>query len=208
MSIPAEKKPPILQPLPDELIGERVIVRPLRAGDGQGMWEAVDESREHLRPWMPWADKHVNPAHSEEVARRAEGLWLLREDLAVGIFERETGRYLGGSGLHRIEWEIPSFEIGYWVRVSEEGKGYVSEAVQLLVGLAFDHLNANRVFIKCDSNNARSTAVAKRLGFIHEATLRNSARTPAGELRDTLIFALTPADYQALPWRRPGSSQS
>lgn len=206
MRIPAEKPSPILQALPDQLFGERVVVRPLRPGDGPALWEAVEESREHLRPWMPWVDKHVTPNHSEEVARRAHGRWLLREDLMVGIFERESGRYLGGSGLHRIEWDIPSFEIGYWIRHSEEGKGYVSEAVRLLVGLAFDQLGANRVFIKCDSNNPRSAAVARRLGFIHEATLRNAGRTTRGALRDTLIFALIPADYRALPWREAPST--
>ncbi|HEX5324870.1 MAG TPA: GNAT family N-acetyltransferase [Capsulimonadaceae bacterium] len=200
MRPPAKAITPIMQPIPDELAGERVLVRPLRPGDGAAIWEAVDESREHLRPWMPWVEKHVTPEHSEDVARRAHGRWILREDLMVGIFDLATGRYLGGSGLHRIEWDIPSFEIGYWIRVSEEGKGYVSEAVKLLCGLAFEHLFANRVFIKCDSNNTRSAAVPKRLGFVHEATLRNAGKTPTGELRDTMIFAMTPLDYQAAPW--------
>jgi RimJ/RimL family protein N-acetyltransferase len=197
-----EKKPisPLLVELPDKLVGERVIVRPLRPGDGPGLFEAVNESREHLRPWMPWTDKHVTPDHSEEVARRAHGRWLLREDLMVGIFSRTDGRYLGGSGLHRIQWDVPSFEIGYWIRASEEGKGYVSEAVKLLTGLAFDKLFANRVFIKCDSSNTRSAAIPQRLGFVHEATLRNAARTISGDLRDTMIFAMTPADYKAAPW--------
>lgn len=201
MRIPSSKSSPLLLELPGELIGERVVVRPLRPGDGAALWEAVDESREHLRPWMPWVDKHVTPDQSEETARRAHGRWLLREDLMVGIFARGTGRYLGGSGLHRIEWDVPSFEIGYWVRKSEAGKGYVTEAVKLLCGLAFDELSANRVFIKCDANNTRSAAVPKRLGFVHEATLRNASRAISGDLRDTLIFALTPADYQAAPWR-------
>lgn len=49
--------PPILRELPEELLGERVQVRPLRAGDGAALWEAVQESRNDLSPWLPWLEK-------------------------------------------------------------------------------------------------------------------------------------------------------
>ncbi|HZT42355.1 MAG TPA: GNAT family N-acetyltransferase [Chthonomonadaceae bacterium] len=185
----------ILRELPEELVGKRVIVRPYRPGDGAALFEAIDESREHLAPWMPWTKEHKTPDDSEAYARRSQARWLLREDLGVGLWERETGRYLGGSGLHRIQWDVPSFEIGYWIRASAEGKGYMTEAVRLLCRLAFDTLEANRVFIRCDSRNTRSAAIPRRLGFQHEATLRNDARSLSGELRDTFHFAMTPEDY-------------
>src|SRR5579862_1955671 len=110
--------PPVLRELPGELVGERVIVRPFRPGDGAQVWEAVEESREHILPWLPWGDKHKSPEDTEEFVRRSQARWMLREDLPVGIWERATGRFLGGSGLHRINWEVPSFEIGYWLRKS------------------------------------------------------------------------------------------
>ena len=47
--------------------------------------------------------------------------------------------------------------------------------------------------IRCDARNTRSAAVAERLGFVREALLRNE-RDPHGELRDTLVFSLTPDD--------------
>lgn len=191
----------ILQELPEELVGERVIVRPYRPGDGAALWEAIEESREHLRPWMPWVGEHKSPDDSEAYARRAQARWMLRDDLPVGFWERVTGRYLGGSGLHRIDWDVPSFEIGYWIRASAEGKGFVTEAVRLLCGLAFETLGANRVFIRCDSRNGRSAAVPRRLGFVHEATLRNDARSLSGDLRDTFSFSMTPEDYATLKAR-------
>ena len=190
-----EQKPPILINLPDELIGERVLVRPLRSGDGTVVYEAVDESREQLDPWMPWAKNTKAADDSEVAARRGAAKWLLREDLMVGIWERETGRYLGGSGLHRIDWSVPAFEIGYWIRTSAQGRGYVSETVRLLCGLAFETLAAKRVEIRCDALNVRSNAVPRRLGFVQEAILRSDCRGESGELRDTLIFAMTPEDY-------------
>lgn len=113
----------------------------------------------------------------------------------VGIWQKQTGIYLGGSGLHRIRWEVPSFEIGYWLRASAWGQGYVTETVRLLCALAFETLGGQRVEIRCDARNARSAAVPLRCGFVREACLRNESRDGAGNLRDTLVFALTPEDY-------------
>ena len=196
MSTPPQ---PILLDLPDQLPGERVLVRPYRAGDGAALWEAVTESREHILPWLPWGGTHRTPAESEAFVRKWQANWLLREDLILGIWERATGHYLGGSGLHRIQWDVPSFEIGYWLRRTAEGHGYMTEAVQLLCQLAFETLAANRVFIRVASGNHRSAAIPRRLGFVHEATLRNDTRDASGELRDMLVFAMTPQDYASRP---------
>lgn len=187
--------PPILRDLPDELTGERIVIRPPRPGDGAAIFEAVEESRAEIGPWLPWVEKTRTVSDSEEASRRGAARWLLREDLMVGIWERETGRYLGGSGLHRINWTVPAFEIGYWLRTSAWSQGYVTEAVQTLCRFAFETLGANRVEIRCDPRNTRSAAVPKRLGFVQEAHLRNDVRDGAGDLRDTLIFGLTPDGY-------------
>ena len=193
--------PPILRDLPGELTGPRILLRPVRPGDGAAVFDAVDESREQIGPWLPWVGKTQSVSDSEEAVRRFAARWLLREELMVGIWERETNRFLGGSGLHRFDWAVPSFEIGYWLRTSAWGQGYVSETVQALCGFAFDTLGANRVEIRCDAENARSRAVPERLGFVREATLRNQARDEAGALRDTLVFALTPDDYAQVKQR-------
>jgi RimJ/RimL family protein N-acetyltransferase len=194
--------PPILLDLPDELLGERVLVRPYRPGDGQAVWEAVDESRERLRPWLPWTDTHRTPADSEAFVRRSWGNWAVRSDLIVGVWERETGRYLGSSGIHPRDWDVRWFEVGYWLRTGAEGHGYITEAVGLLLKLAFETLHADRVDLRCDTRNTRSAAVALRLGFIHEGTQRQSCRAPGGDLRDMMIFAMTREDYA----RRPGTT--
>lgn len=189
---------PILRDLPAELLGDRVRVRPYRAGDGPALFEAIVESREHLRPWMPWADTHQQVDESEVFVRRMGAKWLGREDFCCGIWDRETDRYLGSSGLHPRDWDVPEFEVGYWIRRSAEGRGYVSETVRLLARLAFETLGANRLFLRCDALNARSAAVARRLGFVHEGTFRHDSRDPSGSLRDTHFFALVAGDYAKL----------
>ncbi len=184
-----------LLPLPAELRSARVIVRPYRTEDGEAVYAAIDESRELLRPWMPWVHSHQSAADSRDFCVRAAASWLLRTTLDLGMFAADDGRYLGGTGFPRLDWEARSFEIGYWVRRSAEGHGYVREAVQALTRLAFEELAANRVEICCDARNERSRNVAERLGFVHEGRLRNHGLDPEGQPRDTLVFALIPDDY-------------
>jgi ribosomal-protein-serine acetyltransferase len=199
--MPAE--PPILIEVPEELHGPRVLLRPLRPEDAPAVWEAVEESRAHLAAWLPWVRTLRSLDDERAAIVRLRARWMLREDLGVGIFERATGRYLGGSGLHRIDWDVRRFEIGYFVRVTAEGRGYVTEAVQVLTRLAFDRLGANRVEIRTDPRNARSRAVAERLGFVFEGTLRRCALGADGRPADRHVFALTPEDYARLPWSTP-----
>jgi RimJ/RimL family protein N-acetyltransferase len=196
---------PLHVQLPVEVVGERVRLRPYREGDGAALWEAVDESREHLSRWMPWVHEYGSPADAEAFARRAQAKWLVREDLVVGIFERDGPRLLGGSGLHRIDWSLRSFEIGYWIRATAESRGYVSEAVQLLTSLAFEQLEAHRVEIRIDPRNTRSRAVAERTGFVLEGCLRSCVMDSDGQPADRLVFSMTRQDYAPGRARRPVS---
>lgn len=194
---------PIRIELPEQLVGERVIVRPWRESDARSLFDAIDESREHLEPWMPWVEANQNPDDTLAYVRGAHARWLTREDLAVAIVERDSGRVVGGSGLHRINWPLRTFEIGYWVAATCEGRGYTSETVQLLTRMCFDDLDANRVEIRMDTRNSRSERVAQRLGFVWEGTLRRALAAPDGAPVNVHVYALLPDEYAALPWATP-----
>jgi ribosomal-protein-serine acetyltransferase len=178
----------------DELAGERVVVRPFRIEDAEALQAAVAESRQHVRPWLPFADAHQTVEETRDWLTHRIAAWLLREDMGMGVFAREDGAFLGGLGLHVRSWEIGFFEIGYWLRASAEGHGYMREAVALLVRFAARDLLASRLEIRCDARNKRSAGVAESLGFTREGLLRNNLLTPTGEMRDTLVFGLIPGD--------------
>lgn len=183
-----------LIPIFEELRGERVLLRPYYEGDAEALFEAMIESRDHLRPWMPFADEHQTIDESRNWIIQQMAHWLLRDDLVLSIWELSTGRYLGGTGLYPHNWEIGYFEIGYWLRASAQGHGYITEAMQLLTNYALDSLKANRLEIRCDELNVRSAAIPKRLGYVLEGRLRNHLPTSDGKLRNTLVFSLIPAD--------------
>jgi ribosomal-protein-serine acetyltransferase len=189
---------PILLNFPDSFETERLLIRAPRAGDGQAMNEALAESIHNLKRWLPMAwTQNIQPvAETEALVRRWAALWILREDFRLGLYRKTDGLYVGSCGLHRIDWNVMRFEIGYWVRASLEGQGYIREAVAGVTAFAFDVLAAERVELRCDNRNERSIAVARRAGYILDGNLRNNYESnDKTTLHDTLVFSLLRADY-------------
>jgi RimJ/RimL family protein N-acetyltransferase len=184
---------PLLIDVPERLEGERTVLLAPRAGLGAEMAVVIAQSLSHLRPWMPWAQEAPSAESSEMVVRRMQADFIARRDLCFQIYARRAdgspGRLLGGTGLHRIDWAVRRFEIGYWIRPEAAGQGHVSEAVRLLTALAFDRLAARRVEIRCDTRNLKSRAVAERCGFTLEGVLRCDALGVDGQPRDTAVHA-------------------
>jgi len=180
---------PLLLDFPDSFDTERLTIRAPRVEDAQEVVEAVTESLPELRPWMPWAKEP--PPLEYEIARLRQALakWITREDLLLHVFLKGTSTFVMGSGLHRIDWRAGKFEIGYWVRTKYMGQGFVTEAVNGITAFAFKHLHANRMEIRSDAQNIRSSAVARRCGFLLEGILRHDSVDVSGELRSTMIFA-------------------
>lgn len=190
------KKQPILIPLFKELRGSRILLRGYREQDAQVLFDAVNESRERLQPWDTWPDRCQTLEDTRGCLLQDMANWLLRKQLEIGIWKSETSTFLGGLMLRPHNWEIPFFEIGYWLRTAAEGKGYMAEALQLLTSYAFDELGARRLMLRIDERNRRSIALAERLHFQREGTLRNQEMAADGRLRNMVIFSLIPDDRQ------------
>ncbi|HDX9580682.1 TPA: GNAT family N-acetyltransferase [Bacillus pseudomycoides] len=181
---------PLLLNFPSEFYTERLLIRMPKPGDGKEVYTAINESIEELKPWMPFAQKEQTEQEVEANIRESHVKFLAREDLRLLIFLKETGEFIASSGLHRINWDIPKFEIGYWIDSRYSGKGYMTEAVTGIVNFAFQELQANRIEIRCDSKNVKSRAIPERLGFKLEGILENNSKSVDGtDLRDTCIYA-------------------
>jgi RimJ/RimL family protein N-acetyltransferase len=177
---------------------ERLVVRCYDPSDAQMLAEAVTESLEHLKPWMPWAHNEPEPIELK-VARlkRFRAQFDLGEDFIYGIFNMEETRLLGGTGLHSRIGE-QQLEIGYWIHKDFINRGLITECTAALVKVAFEFIHIHRVEIHCDPGNLASAAVPRKLGFTHEGTLR--AKTPfLDRWSDSMIWGLLQAEYPTSP---------
>ena len=182
---------PLLIEVPEALETERLLIASPRPGIGPLMSLAVAETIGQLSPWMAWAQQVPGIEEAEAVVRQQMADFILRKDLPYQIYDKakEGRRLLGGTGLHRMDWELRSFEIGYWIRASAQGQGYVTEAVLALTKMAFEQLRARRVEIRMDDVNVKSRAVAERCGFELEGILRQDSLSPSGVPRNTCVYA-------------------
>jgi RimJ/RimL family protein N-acetyltransferase len=156
--------------------------------------KSVKESLEHLLPWMPWAAAEPEPLDTKvERLRRMRANFDLGHEFVYGIFNPQQNRLIGGTGLHpRIGSN--AFEIGYWIHKDDINHGYASEASAALTKVAFEIYKVSRVEIHCSVENVRSAAVPKKLGFTHEATLRNRSFA-YGKPSDQMIWTLFAEEY-------------
>jgi len=189
---------PILFDFPDHFETERLILCAPKPGDGRMINEAIVESHAELKPWLLWADPLPSPELSEEMNRKSVAQYISREVMRMNVLQKSDGRFVGITSLHHIDWSVPAFEIGYWVRTSLAGKGYASESVHGITDFAFGVLGAQRMEIRCDPRNDRSAAVARRAGYTLEGTIRHDRRENDGMLSSAYVFGMIRPEWEAL----------
>jgi len=177
----------------------RLVMRCYDPADAPMVLGAVTESLEHLRAWMPWAmDEPTTVEQKAELLRSFRAKFDTDQDYAYPIFTADETRQVGSTGLHTRQGE-GVLEIGYWIVPDLQGRGLVTEAAGALVRVGFEAMGARWIEIRCDPRNTRSHAVAARLGFTHDATLRRRDLTPGGAPRDTMVWSLFADEYPASP---------
>lgn len=146
-----------------ELSGGRALVRS-SADRAAALAASVNESLEHLRPWMAWAQEPATEAGLAAFLAAGEQLWDARRDFGYSIVEGPEERVVGGCGLHgRLDEH--GLEIGYWVHVDRAGQGIATEVTRALTDAAFEIPGIERVRITCEDTNVRSARVPGKLGY-------------------------------------------
>lgn len=178
--------------MPFEVETPRLILRCPHHTDVALTQIALQESLPELLPYMPWAQSATLILDVPETTDRMRLQYECDEDYSMRIFLKETGEIIGGTGLHRFNWSVPRFEIGYWVATNHTGKGIATECAAALTDLCLNELGAQRVEICCDERNHASAAIARKLDYIYEGTHRNKNRDHFDHLVSLMVFARTP----------------
>ncbi|WP_354637902.1 GNAT family N-acetyltransferase [Kitasatospora camelliae] len=148
----------------------------------------IDESLEHLRPWMAWVADH-NPASTAGFLSRRAERWAAGTEFSYAIVL--DGAIVGLCDLFRRE-ETPGggWEIGYWLHPAVTGRGLATRAVRALVEQAFALPGTAYVEIVHDPANRASGAVPARLGFTEHGR-RPAERLAPAETGEDRIWRLT-----------------
>ncbi len=202
-SAPAPWRPPA--PLPNQYQTERLILRHWLDADAAALFEAVNQSRADMIPWLPWATyDHLTLAQSvyniEKWRRECETDSPARDNFVLGVIDRRTGEVLGGTGLHRIIHGAHEAEIGYWVRSSRTRQGVCTEATRGLISWAFTPperggWGLRRLHIRCCSLNAASKAVPTKIGLRAEVHIKEDRWLDGIGWADTLGWGVVASEW-------------
>lgn len=174
---------------------ERLIIRCYEPADAERLKTSIDESLEHLLPWMPWAKHEPESVKTKrDRLRKYRGKFDLGIDYTFGIFCKEEKTLIGSTGLHN-RLDDNAREIGYWINANYVKQGYATEAVKALIKVGFEIEQLDRIEIRCAPSNTASQGIPKRLGFLHKGTLKNRITDVEGEPGNVMIWTLFKEDY-------------
>ncbi len=148
---------------------ERLVLRPPCAADFDA-WAAFMADEE--------AARYLGGAVPRSAAWRAmatmTGSWALQGFGMFSVIERSSGQWIGRVGPWMPDgW--PGTEVGWGLAREAWGKGYAREAASASIDWCFDTLGWREVIHCIGEDNARSRALAVRLG----STYRGKSRLPA-----------------------------
>ena len=150
--------------LPERLVATGgLVLRRWIPDDAALVARAVEESLEHLRPWMSWvAQEPLSLARRTALIEEWERGWAQGGDVVMGVFLR--GRVAGGCGLHHGIGH-DGLELGYWTHARFLRRGIATAAAALLTDAAFALPGITHVEIHHDKANRASAGVPRRLCY-------------------------------------------
>jgi RimJ/RimL family protein N-acetyltransferase len=178
----------------ERIAGSRIVLREYALTD------SVDIHRWRSDPqttvWM--GPKFRQPIAIEEQRIRLERIIGHPTEDAVycAIADKGTSRYLGGIDLTGIDWidkrAVLSIVIG---EEADRGKGYGSEAIQLLLRHAFGKMQLHRIELNVSARNGRAVACYQRNGFQIEGRKREHTFVN-GEYSDDIQMAILENEHR------------
>ena len=174
------------------LVDQDLLLRPFRFSDSTGLYQAVRESLNELKPWMSWATDEYTEISAREYITIARARWDDHTFYGFAITRQEE--FLGACTLSSIHSIYRFCNLGYWVRTSYRGQGIAGRAAQLVARFAFENLGLIRVEIVIAVGNHASLRVAEKIGAHDEGILLN--RMVVGKsIYDAHMYSLLPSDF-------------
>jgi len=176
---------------------ERLYLRAYKAGDGPMYYAAGIRNRDHLAEFESGnVLMHLkSEEHAETVVRELEADWMAGDYFFIGIFEKATNRWCGQVYVEPTNSDPMQFAIGFMADVYCEGQGYISEAVNGVLGALFEGLGASLVKSECSQNNTRSRRLLERCGFVREGYVQKDAGTTSGSMSRDCLYVLSQKEH-------------
>jgi ribosomal-protein-alanine N-acetyltransferase len=177
------------------LEGSRVFLKPLENVDAEKSLQLEVRNRAFFQEYS--IDRveayYTLEGQLERIQANLESM-SKDQSYTFGIFLNEGEELIGSIGLYKVErGPAQSCIVGYVLDKAHNGKGYMTEAIQLIVDYAFAELKLHRLEAGVKPDNLGSIRVLEKLGFQKEGIARKNIRIN-GKWEDHQILALVNDD--------------
>jgi RimJ/RimL family protein N-acetyltransferase len=138
------------------------------------------------------------PMRPEEIERFFAARVVGPDALAMAVHERATGRLIGTCAFSQLDGDNGSAL--YHITIGESdawGRGYGTEATQLMIDHAFGTLGLHRIALFVFEFNERAIRAYRRVGFVVEGRSRESIWRD-GRWWDELAMSILESDWRAI----------
>ncbi len=169
--------------------GKLVRLRAYEKSDADALFRWFSD--EDVTRWLG-PPNFPSRAHQERFIELASASSADAKYFAIETLE---GKLVGDCGLRFIDWKNRKAE--FFITIGEKefwGKGLGSDALRIVMRLAFDKMNLNRLWLSVLVDNPRAVRCYEKCGFVREGLLRQESYVD-GKYRDVLLMALLREDY-------------
>ncbi len=173
-------------------LDDALSLRAVALDDAAALADFVDDNRAHLSVFLSDLTDEISDVTSAQ-RHLADVLDLRLHKLLLEMHIWDGARLCGAVRLRDVDWQHRNAKIGYLLGARDQGRGVITRVLTTFLAWAFHELQLHRIELRCDSRNATSIAVAKRLGFTCEGIARHAERR-ADQYDDVMIFARLSTD--------------
>ncbi|MFD2169760.1 GNAT family N-acetyltransferase [Tumebacillus lipolyticus] len=172
-------------------MGRKILIRPYEMEDAAALLEVNVNNREFFQKYLSHREEEFYTLdHQIERIKRGKEMRAQDQVYSFGIFERESEQLVGSISLTEVlRGPLQSCFIGYYLDEKCNGRGYMTEAVRLVVEYAFQELKLHRIEAGVMLHNLGSMRVLENAGFHKEGIAKKNVKIN-GRWEDHQVLAI------------------
>lgn len=169
--------------------GKRIYLREVRPSDVNERYYRWMNDPEITR----FLESRFAPNAIENLRDYVAGKLEDRDNIFLAIVLKEEDRHIGNIKLGPIQWIHRLADIGLLIGEKDcWGKGYATEAIQLVSHYAFNVLNLHKVAAGCYGPNEGSARAFRKAGFVVEGVRKEQFYANGSYVDDILLGLIRP----------------
>ena len=185
-----------------KFVTPRLLIRPYTIADTDQVWRVVRSPAVYAT--TAYIPRKYPRSRAEWWIRMVRSSMDNRTSFEFGMFERDTGAYVGNVGVINVRKDARLASIAYYVDPEKWGKGYATEGGEAMLRFAFQTLGLYRIAGTCMLHNMASRRVMEKLGFRFEGIAR-SELLKDGKFIDVAHLAVLKPEWEARMQRKEQS---